>query len=63
MPAWTRLALAAALTAVVLTLLAKFIRCGRPAALDEVSGTITPEKISACVTVVVYLLIPGFSPR
>jgi hypothetical protein len=53
MPAWTRLALVAALTAVALTLLAKFIRCGRPAALDEVSGTITPEKISACVTVVV----------
>jgi hypothetical protein len=53
MPAWTRLALVAALTAVALTLLAKFIRSGRPAALDKVSGTITPEKISACVTVVV----------
>jgi hypothetical protein len=53
MSEWTRLALVAALTAVALTLLAKFIRSGRPAALDEVSGSITPEKISACVTVVV----------
>ena len=53
MPVWTRLALVTALTAVALTLLAKFIRCGRPAALDGVSGTITPEKISAGVTVVV----------
>jgi hypothetical protein len=53
MPAWTRLVLVAALTAAVLTLLAKFIRSGRPAALDEVSGTITSEKISTCVTVVV----------
>src|SRR5580692_1380078 len=53
MPVWTRLALVMALTAALLTLLANFIRSGRPAALDKVSGTITPEKISACVTVFV----------
>jgi hypothetical protein len=52
-PVWTRLALVMALTAAFLTLLANFIRSGRPAALDAVAGTITPEKISACVTVVV----------
>ena len=53
MPMWMRLALVTALTAALLSVLAKFIRSSRPAALDDVSGTISPDKISACVTVIV----------
>lgn len=47
-----RLALVAVLTATLLSVLARFIRIGRPVALDGLSGTITPEKISAYLTVI-----------
>src|SRR5258708_5189614 len=53
MVSWIRLALVAAITAGLISTLSRMLRGARPAALDGVSGTITPEKISACVTVIV----------
>jgi hypothetical protein len=47
-----RLALVSAVTAVVLGMLARVVRSGRPLELEDGSGTITPEKTSAVFTVV-----------
>jgi hypothetical protein len=53
MPAAARLALVAAVTALLLGALAWFIQRGKPERLDGAVGAISPEKISAAVTVVV----------
>jgi hypothetical protein len=52
MPVWMRLALVSAVTAVVLGMVARVIRSGKPLELEGGSGTITPEKSSAVFTVV-----------
>lgn len=52
MPVWMRLVLVSAVTAVVLGVLARTIRSGKPHELEGLSGTITPEKGSALFTVV-----------
>src|SRR5580704_10847862 len=53
MPMGVRLALVAALTALVLAGVARLIQRARPETHDGVGGTITPEKISAVVTVTI----------
>jgi len=53
MPMWLRLALVSALTALVLGGLAQLITRGKPVTLDGTSGSITPEKTSAAVTVTI----------
>ena len=53
MSQWLGIALAAMLTMAVLELIRRLLRQATPAALDAVSGSIRPEKITAAVTVVV----------
>jgi hypothetical protein len=64
-------ALVVAVTALVIGVLSKVIGRGRPIVLDELSGTITPEKITAAITVTVgigmvvgagVILVRGPSP-
>ena len=53
MPVSMRLALVSALTAVLLGALAWLIQRGKPEVLDGAAGAISPEKISAVLTVAV----------
>jgi hypothetical protein len=53
MAQWLRLAFVAILTAAVLALIRRLLRQATPIALDAVSGSIRPEKITAAFTVVV----------